>query len=683
MSEKVTQPRVRKTSAYRYDTSTEKGVCPYAKAHVDLNNNPTAEISNPLANVPREYLLEHVTRFARWNDLSEYVPLMRKGVLVSRDPDGFENIPGPEALDTEEIEALRQEKTHKWRVPKLLYLTIIACSIGAAFGIGGDSDRDVLLVGLINSAPYIGSALIGCWLSDPLNNSFGRRGCIFISAILCLITPILGALTTSWMQFLVSRLLLGIGMGIKAATVPIYAAENSPASIRGALVTSWQMWTAFGIFLGCTANLAVGRVGRISWRLQVGSAFIPAVPLTFLILFCPESPRWYIKKGRFREAIESLLRLRNHPIQAARDLYTIYAQVEIESEAISDSTYIERIIQLFTIPRIRRATLASFVVMIGQQMCGINIIAFYSSSVFKEAGTSDFNALLASWGFGLVNFLFAWPAIWTIDTFGRRSLLLFTFPNMAWSLLAAGLCTLIPKTSAAHTGLVALFIYVFAMFYSPGEGPVPYTYSAEVFPLSHREVGMAWAVATCLFWAAVLSITFPKILAAMGVLGAFCLYAGFNITALVMIFLWMPETKQRTLEELDYVFAVPMGIVMKYNCTKVIPWWFRRYVLRQRGATLEPLYHFRGQNNAIPSIFVIQDESTTDSDISTPIGTRESVAVQDVQSSATTTGTDAVDVIYEAEKEAAALRRFSWHGPGVHRHPAHADPYPMYPPYHV
>lgn len=149
---------------------------------------------------------------------------------------------------------------------------------------------------------------------------------------------------------------------------------------------------------------------------------------------------------------------------------------------------------------------------------GINLIAFYSSTIFKEAGTSDFNALLASWGFGLVNFIFAWPAIWTIDTFGRRSLLLFTFPNMAWSLLAAGLCTLIPKSAGAHVGLVALFVYVFAVFYSPGEGPVPYTYSAEVFPLSHREVGMSWAVATCLFWAAVLSITFPKILAATGVL---------------------------------------------------------------------------------------------------------------------------------------------------------------------
>lgn len=107
---------------------------------------------------------------------------------------------------------------------------------------------------------------------------------------------------------------------------------------------------------------------------------------------------------------------------------------------------------------------------------------------------------------------------------------------MAWTLLAAGLCFLIggqfnPNPPPAHLGLVALFIYLFAAFYSPGEGPVPFTYSAEVFPLSHREVGMGFAVATCLFWAAVLSITFPRIKAAFTPVGAFCFYAGLNMVA--------------------------------------------------------------------------------------------------------------------------------------------------------
>jgi MFS family permease len=153
--------------------------------------------------------------------------------------------------------------------------------------------------------------------------------------------------------------------------------------------------------------------------------------------------------------------------------------------------------------------------MIAQQMCGINIIAFYSSTIFSESGFSNFQALFASFGFGLINFLFAFPALWTIDTFGRRALLLFTFPNMAWSLLTAGLCALIDIHSKVHLALVALFVYIFAMFYSPGEGPVPFAYSAEVFPLSHREVGMGFAVATCLFWAAVLTIFLPLMLTAM------------------------------------------------------------------------------------------------------------------------------------------------------------------------
>jgi len=147
-----------------------------------------------------------------------------------------------------------------------------------------------------------------------------------------------------------------------------------------------------------------------------------------------------MKKGRYAAAYKSLLKLRNTPLQAARDLYYVHAQLSIEAAVIGRSSFAKRFIELFTIPRVRRATLASFVVMIAQQMCGINIIAFYSGTIFVESGFTNYNALWASFGFGLTNFLFAFPAVWTIDTFGRRTLLLFTFPNMAWSLLAAGKC---------------------------------------------------------------------------------------------------------------------------------------------------------------------------------------------------------------------------------------------------
>ena len=127
------------------------------------------------------------------------------------------------------------------------------------------------------------------------------------------------------------------------------------------------------------------------------------------------------------------------------------------------------------------------------------------------------------------------PAVWTIDTFGRRGLLLFTFPNMCWTLLAAGGSYFIPRSNKAHLGLITFFVYIFCAFYSPGEGPVPFTYSAEVFPLSHREVGMSWAVATNNFWGAVLSLNLPRLLRVFKPYGVFFFYAGLNIVALIMM----------------------------------------------------------------------------------------------------------------------------------------------------
>ena len=168
-----------------------------------------------------------------------------------------------------------------------------------------------------------------------------------------------------------------------------------------------------------------------------------------------------MKKGRYIKAFNSFCRLRNSELQAARDLYYVHCQLVEEMEVLRGSNYFSRFMELFTIPRVRRATLASFVVMIAQQMCGINVIAFYSSTVFSNAGYTQQQALLASWGFGLVNWVFAFPAVWTIDTFGRRNLLLFTFPNMAWTLLAAGFCFFIPESSQAKLPLVALFIFLF------------------------------------------------------------------------------------------------------------------------------------------------------------------------------------------------------------------------------
>lgn len=115
-------------------------------------------------------------------------------------------------------------------------------------------------------------------------------------------------------------------------------------------------------------------------------------------------------------------------------------------------------------------------------------------------------------------------------------------------------------------------------------------YSAEVFPLSHREVGMSWAVATNNFWGAILSLTFPRMLRAMTPTGAFGFYAGMNLVALALIFCFVPETKQKSLEELDYVFGVSTRTHAKYQLGTVLPWWIKRYVLQNKGAVCPPLY---------------------------------------------------------------------------------------------
>ncbi|KAJ5317949.1 hypothetical protein N7508_002457 [Penicillium antarcticum] len=597
--------------------------------------NVTGEIKNPLAGIPHDRLMADVTDYATEYNLQDILPILKKGALVAQSPSAIEVIP---ELSDDDRRILAEETTRRWKHPFALYYTIGLNSISAAiqgwdqtgkccsgypfdlcigsnganltfdvqFGIPNNSPqcadpatctRNQWIVGFINATPYITICLFVAWLSDPLNHILGRRGTIFLAAIFSFAAPLGSGFTQHWGHLIATRVFLGLGMGLKEVTVPVYSAvENAPTNIRGGLVMSWQIWTAFGIFLGTCANLIVANTGTIAWRLQLGSAFIPAVPLLLGIWFCPESPRWLMTRKNHKKAYQSLLRLRNTPLQAARDLYLIHAQLEMENHTLIESGFsqksnmIVRFVELFTVPRLRRAVQASGIVMIAQQMCGINIISFYSSTIFQLAGASNIQALLASFGFGLINFVFAWPAVWTIDTFGRRGLLLFTFPQMCWTLLAAGFCFWIPTGSTAHIGMIAFFIYLFDAFYSPGEGPVPFTYSAEVFPLSHREVGMAWAVATNNFWASILSLTFPYMLRALTPQGAFGFYACLNLLAFTLIFLFMPETMQRSLEELDFVFGVPTRTHAKYQLTQVLPWWIKRYVSMRKDAVCPELY---------------------------------------------------------------------------------------------
>jgi len=581
---------------------------------VNVASNPNAKLANPLEGIPHDQLIADAAAFAKSHNLGHLADVFQKAALVAQDPSAFESIP---LLDDDDRECLRREVTHKWRQPAQLYYLVILCSMAAAvqgmdeavinganlffapqFGISqtvGDTGRNQWLLGLVNSAPYLCCGLIGCWVSAPMNKYFGRRGTIFISAIVSFVTCIWQGLTNTWWHLFIARFILGFGIGPKSATVPVYAAECAPPVIRGALVMMWQMWTAFGIMFGYVMDLAFynikdpHNIKGLNWRLMLGSAGVPAIFIAAQVYACPESPRWLMGKGRYDKAYDSLLRLRNTPLQAARDLYYIHVLLEAENETFVGRN---RFKELFVIPRNRRAALASFIVMFMQQFCGINVIAYYSSNIFTSANFSNTQALIASWGFGMLNWVFAFPAVWTIDTFGRRNLLLTTFPLMAVFLLMTGFSFYIPAGNA-RLAVVALGIYLYTIAYSPGEGPVPFTYSAEAYPLYVRDIGMSFSTAVLWFFNFVVAFTFPRLLGAFTPTGAFGWYAAWNVFGFVVILLFVPETKALSLEELDQVFSVPSRRHAAYQL-KALPHNIKKYFLRMDVGELPPLYQHEG-----------------------------------------------------------------------------------------
>lgn len=290
-----------------------------------------------------------------------------------------------------------------------------------------------------------------------------------------------------------------------------------------------------------------GIVG-LNWRLMLGVAGLPALVLIFTVYLNPESPRWLMLKGRYHKAFDNLKTLRGSRIQAARDLYYIHVLLQEEEKMTLHRR--NPAIELFSVRRNRNAVIGSFIVMFAQQFCGINIISYYSTNIFSRAGATPTHALLASWGFGMLNFLFALPAVATIDRFGRRKLLLLTFPLMAIFLfLTAGGFYIADQT--AQLSVVALGIYLYVISYSPGEGPVPFVYSAEAFPLYIRDLGMSWAVFVCWFFNSIVALTFPPILNHFTAPGAFFWYGGWNVLIFLAIYFCVPETKSLTLGELS------------------------------------------------------------------------------------------------------------------------------------
>ncbi|KAI0446313.1 sugar transporter-domain-containing protein [Xylaria telfairii] len=490
-------------------------------------------------------------------------------------------------------------------------------------------------LGAVNAAPFLFAALVGCWLALPINERFGRRGAMAIAACLILASSLGSAFCGDWKQLFGVRVFNGIGqsspeisiyssdpemrsatalwllanglttgMGIKAVSTPILASETAVGYWRGTSILAWQLWVAFGIAMGFAFNLIfyTAENDAIVKGLILGAPFVPSIFLLVSLYFCPESPRYYMRQRSAHfdpeKAYGILLRLRGCELQALRDIYLIYKSVQQEEQSLQSDeetanggvpqgvvghlrNYITQYKQLFTRRRLRNALVSSSIVALAQQLCGINIFTIYSGPLFSgllQNSTDKLYPLVYSLVFGIINFIFGLPAIRTIDTLGRRKWLVLTLPLMCLLMTAAALSTLIPD-SKTRGGIVALFVFLFAIAYSPGMGPVPFTLASESFPLSHREAGCAFAIATNLGFAGLLSIFFPSIYAGLHDGGTLGLFAGLNLVAFLLVFLLVEETKRRSLEDLNGIFDVRKSRFTRYQVVEYLPWFFRRYVL--------------------------------------------------------------------------------------------------------
>ncbi|KAJ2897444.1 hypothetical protein MKZ38_004675 [Zalerion maritima] len=623
-------------------------------------SNDQARIENPLARYSDEELEADVEDFVENYSRFLRPEAVLRAAHVARDVRIYDELVHTQdqalraslrvKLEDYEIRALKREKESAFseRGMRVVILTVSLAALLQGFvqssfnsanlyqrywrEMSDENDRPNEY-GLTNAIAYWSAAILGCPLADPINRAIGRKGTIFLAAVLIFASSLGSAFvdfvpaddpsqfgkSEAWKQLCGLRLVNGIGMGLKAVTTPVLASESAIGYWRGSSILAWQLWVAFGIMLSFAVNLLFSLAPDpvMAARLILASPMVPALILAVTIPFCPESPRYYLRRGRedYLKAYESLKRL-----QAVRDLYMVHKNLQLEDYAQVSAVdggepragdpeaprqhvgadgsapndragpatgvkgYFARYVQIFRERRLRNAMIAAGTVALGQQLSGINISAFYSNDLLSNSRDQAWDApedelkpawrdaMLYSWGFGMINFLFALPAIRTIDSLGRRKWLLLTLPFMAVFLMGAALST------DKHYQL-AIFLYLHAAFYSPGMGPIPFTLASEAFPLSHRETGASLAIFVNLFFAGLLAWFFQNISDSLGDGGSIGLFAGFNILAFVLVFLFVEETKRRSLEELDQIFAVRKGKFVRHQVATYLPWWLRRWIL--------------------------------------------------------------------------------------------------------
>ena len=397
-------------------------------------------------------------------------------------------------------------------------------------------------VGLIVGAVLAGG-LIGTLIAGPMGDNYGRRPLIMIACIVFMLGIIFVMLAHSFLIIFLARLLLGVGVGVIAVAVPLYVAEIVPSENRGKYMTMFQLLLTFGIVLAYVTDLLFTSSGN--WRGMFAIVLMPASVLFAGMIFLPETPRWLIANNYLDKATQVLNRIRTSPDIVQEEILEIKRGLQE-----THGTWKELFSRAFWLP-----TMIAIAIAIFNQLTGINSFLQYAPLILKNAGMgSDTVAMLGSAGIGIINFCSTIISIALIDTLGRRPLLLTGVTGVMLSECYLG-CVQLLDVTPFTTGILSLIgLFSFIVFFAIGPGVVVWLAISESFPTRLRGKGMS----LCLFFnslaSTLLAIFFLPMSAAIGMAQTYWLFALFTLGYFLVVFLMLPETKTKSLEEIQLQF---------------------------------------------------------------------------------------------------------------------------------
>jgi MFS transporter, SP family, galactose:H+ symporter len=411
---------------------------------------------------------------------------------------------------------------------------------GAELFIKNDFTLSTFALEVIVSGVLAGAAT-GALAGGRLADKFGRRKLLIATAIIFAAGAILCTVANSANTLIVGRIIVGLGIGLSSGTVPVYISEVSPANARGWQVSLFQLAITVGILLAYVVDYAFAKIE--GWRWMFGLAVVPAAIFALGMIYLPESPRWLAMKGHRDKAREVLVRIRGtSDVEAEMD------EVESTIGEIKESGKISELLA----PALRPALIVGIGLAVFQQVTGINTVIYYAPIILQSAGISSASgAILATAGIGVVNVIMTIVSMRLIDRVGRKPLLLTGIAGMTISLGVLSLSFHISMQSGALAWAAVISMMTYVASFAISLGPIFWLLISEIYPLKIRS--SSEGLAATFNWGSnlVVTLTFLTLVQRMGASQTFLLYGLFAVAAWIFSFKFVPETKGRTLEEIE------------------------------------------------------------------------------------------------------------------------------------